>query len=56
MIGVMREPMKIFYWQRYIYWYSYGEVGKESAWNSGDGGPIPWSGRSPGEGNGDPLQ
>ena len=31
-------------------------VGKESAWNAGDSGPIPGSGRSPGEGNGNPLQ
>ena len=31
-------------------------VGKESACNTGDPGAIPWSGRSPGEGNGNPLQ
>ena len=30
--------------------------GKKSACNSGDPGPIPGSGRSPGEGNGHPLQ
>jgi len=30
--------------------------GKESACNAGDGGSIPGWGRSPGEGNGDPLQ
>ena len=29
---------------------------KASAWNSGDLGLIPGSGRSPGEGNGKPLQ
>ena len=29
---------------------------KASAWNAGDPGSIPWSGRSPGEGNGNPLQ
>ena len=29
---------------------------KESACNAGDGGTIPESGRSPGEGNGYPLQ
>ena len=29
---------------------------KESACNVGDLGSIPWSGRSPGEGNGNPLQ
>ena len=31
-------------------------VGKESACNTGDLGLIPQSGRSPGEGNGNPLQ
>ena len=30
--------------------------GKESAHNAGDQGSIPGSGRSPGEGNGNPLQ
>ena len=30
-------------------------VGKESAYHTGDLGSIPWSGRSPGEGNGNPL-
>ena len=30
--------------------------GKESACNARDVGPIPWSGGSPGEGNGNPLQ
>ena len=29
---------------------------KASAWNAGDPGSIPGSGRSPGEGNGTPLQ
>ena len=29
---------------------------KESAWNAGDPGSIPESGRSPGEGNGNLLQ
>ena len=31
-------------------------VGKESAYSAGDLGLIPGSGRSPGEGNGNPLQ
>ena len=31
-------------------------VGKESACDAGDLGSIPGSGRSPGEGNGNPLQ
>ena len=34
----------------------YGGSGKESACNVGDLGSIPGSGRSPGEGNGNPLQ
>ena len=33
-----------------------GSDGKESAYNAGDLGSIPGSGRSPGEGNGYPLQ
>ena len=32
-----------------------GSVGKESTSNVGDPGSIPGSGRSPGEGNGNPL-
>ena len=33
-----------------------GSVGKESACSAGDPGSIPGLGRSPGEGNGNPLQ
>ena len=33
-----------------------GSGGKESAHNAGDPGSIPESGKSPGEGNGNPLQ
>ena len=33
-----------------------GSAGKESACNAGDLGSIPGSGRSSGEGNGNPLQ
>ena len=33
-----------------------GANGKESACSAGDPGSIPRSGRSPGEGNGNPLQ
>ena len=33
-----------------------GSDGKASACNAGDPGLIPGSGRSPGEGNGNPLQ
>ena len=44
-----------------IHWASYfiswgGSDGKVSAYNVGDPGSIPESGRSPGEGNGNPLQ
>ena len=34
----------------------FGSDGKESAYNAGDPGSIPWSRRSPGERNGNPLQ
>ena len=33
-----------------------GSEGKASAYNAGDWSSIPRSGRSPGEGNGNPLQ
>ena len=33
-----------------------GSMGKESTCNTGDVGSIPGSGRSPGGGNGNPLQ
>ena len=33
-----------------------GSDGKASVYNAGDPGVIPGSGRSPGEGNGNPLQ
>ena len=33
-----------------------GSDGKETARSAGDTGSIPWSRRSPGEGNGCPLQ
>jgi len=36
--------------------FSGGSDGKESACNAGDPGLVPGSGRSPGEGNGNPLQ
>ena len=36
--------------------FSGGSEGKASACNAGDQGLIPGSGRSPGEGNGNPLQ
>ena len=36
--------------------FPHSSVGKESACNAGDPGSIPELGRSPGEGNGNPLQ
>ena len=36
--------------------FSGGSEGKASAYNAGDPGLIPGSGRSPGEGNDNPLQ
>ena len=36
--------------------FPHSSVGKESACNSGDPGSIPGLRRSPGEGNGNPLQ
>ena len=36
--------------------FSGGSDGKASAYNAGDPGSIPELGRSPGEGNGNPLQ
>ena len=36
--------------------FSGGSDGKVSTWRQGDPGSIPWLGRSPGEGNGNPLQ
>ena len=38
-----------------IYGFPGGSEGKASACNAGDPGSIPGSGRSPGEGNGNPL-
>ena len=37
-------------------WTSGGSDGKASAYNAGDPGSILGTGRSPGEGNGNPLQ
>ena len=37
-------------------YYGCGSDGKAPVYNEGDPGSIPGSGRSPGEGNGNPLQ
>ena len=39
-----------------VFFKLYGSDGKASAYNAGDPGSIPGSGRSSGEGNGNPLQ
>ena len=41
---------------RLLLGFPHSSIGKESACNAGDPGWIPGSGRSPGEGNGNPLQ
>ena len=62
-----RQMEKMQYWrakwtysnryQELLRWYSLFDTdGKESACSAGDLGMIPGSGRSPGEGNGYPLQ
>ena len=40
----------------FVWGFLCGSAGKESTCNVGDLGSIPGSGRSPGEGNGNPLQ
>ena len=46
----------IFTWLYKKLSFSAGSVGKEATYNAGDMGLIPELGRSPGEGNDDPLQ
>ena len=48
--------LALFYYYLCIYWLPRWFGGKESACQAGDSGSIPGSGRSPGEGNGNPLQ
>ena len=46
-----------FYIKWAVYWgFPSSSVGEESACNAGDPGSIPGWGRSPGKGNGNPLQ
>ena len=49
-VGVCQLPLKP------LWGFPGGSEGKASACNAGDPGSIPGSGRSPGEGNGNPLQ
>ena len=43
-------------WDKTIWGFPCSSIGKESAYNAGDSGLIPGLGRSPGEGNGNPIQ
>ena len=52
--GVM--PEKFDFYCKGIRDFPGGSDGKASAYNAGDLGSIPGSGRSPGEGNGNPFQ
>ena len=59
----MKEEAVIFYFFFFFLLFGYiilgftgGSAGKESVCNAGDLGLIPGLGRSPGEGNGNPLQ
>ena len=56
--GVVKNQTQPSYWTELIYQEGFpgGSVGKEFACNARDLGSIPWSGKSPGEGNSYPLQ
>ena len=52
-------PLLLLFLKYFFIWlldFPGGSDGKASAYNVGDPGSIPESGRSPGEGNGNPLQ
>ena len=46
----------LFISETYTRYFPGGSEVKVSAWNAGDSGSVPGLGRSPGEGNGNPLQ
>ena len=50
------DQLSIYTWYIITYGLPWWFSGKESACNSGDLGSVPGLGRSPGEGNGNPLQ
>ena len=52
MMGISGEAIRLNMWLGF----PGGSDVKASAWNAGDSSLIPGSGRSPGEGNGNPLQ
>ena len=54
---VQKRSHFLHFWSRtYMTMAPGGSGGKASVYNAGDLGSIPGSGRSPGEGNGNPLQ
>ena len=55
-IYFFKSTLLYFSKDHYLKFYSGGSDGKASACNAGDLGSIPGLGRSPGEGNGNPLQ
>ena len=55
-VGYQAEKIEKFISCSFIQSFPDGSDGKASAGNAGDQGSIPGLGRSPGEGNGNPLQ
>ena len=53
---IFQESMSSTFWFKLVWGFPHSSVSKESASNAGDLGSIPRSGRSLGEGNGNPLQ
>ena len=51
-----KERQTLFWWAPELLGFPCSSVNKESACSAGDLGSIPGLGRSPGEGNGNPLQ
>ena len=54
--GVCLQVMNIWWTYTLFRQFPGGLAGKEFAHNAGDPGSVPGSGRSPGEGDGNPLQ
>ena len=55
-LKMFRSDLKYLKRSTQMYGFPHSSVSKESACNAGDPGSIPGSGRSPGVGNGNPLQ
>ena len=55
-LGIGRLGQKTYLWGQNICYFPCGPENKQSAFNMGDLGSIPGSGRSPGEGNAYPFQ